>query len=142
MATEGFGGLGAKLLKQMGWSKGEGLGKRKQGRSEPISVDKAKVSGDVTGLGFAASSRQPAAKRARKDGRGSTGGRHGHHADESFNVFDSGARVYVNEEGPDADDGAPPLQRGTHVTVGGLTSAGGTCGKHRYICRPARYNLC
>lgn len=38
-----LGGFGAKLLKKMGWSDGEGLGKRKQGRAEPVGLDKAKL---------------------------------------------------------------------------------------------------
>jgi hypothetical protein len=33
------GGMGAVLMRKMGWREGEGLGKNKEGNKEPILVD-------------------------------------------------------------------------------------------------------
>lgn len=33
------GGMGAQLMRKMGWREGEGLGKNKEGNKEPILVD-------------------------------------------------------------------------------------------------------
>ena len=49
------GGIGEKLLQQMGWRQGEGLGKSKEGATEPIGFNEIKtdrkglVSGDDAG---------------------------------------------------------------------------------------------
>lgn len=38
--ASGFGGLGERLLQSMGWEKGQGLGKEKQGMKEALDVKK------------------------------------------------------------------------------------------------------
>lgn len=42
-----FGGLGQRLMEQMGWQKGQGLGKDKSGMKEAIEVKEKK---DVLGV--------------------------------------------------------------------------------------------
>ena len=49
--ASGFGGLGERLLRTMGWEKGQGLGKDKQGMKDALEVKKKE---DTVGVRYAA----------------------------------------------------------------------------------------
>jgi hypothetical protein len=67
--ASGFGGKGQRMLESMGWQKGQGLGKGKDGMKEAIEVKKKEDTLGVrrrrSGLQRAAEESQQAARRAR-----------------------------------------------------------------------------
>ena len=44
-------GFGGRLMRQQGWTAGRGLGKSKEGMSEPVQTEGAQNPKDKTGLG-------------------------------------------------------------------------------------------
>ena len=67
-------GIGARLLKRMGWKEGEGLGRDSDGRKDPVEASN-KMNGDMRGLGYTHKGRDArrAGKRRRTDGNSGKG---------------------------------------------------------------------
>ncbi|XP_063680684.1 G patch domain-containing protein 3-like [Bolinopsis microptera] len=65
--TKGFGG---RLMRQQGWTAGQGLGKSSKGMSEPMSTEGAQNSKDKTGLGYRGESICDAIRRNNPKPRG------------------------------------------------------------------------
>jgi hypothetical protein len=64
--ASGFGGLGQRLLEQMGWSKGQGLGKEQDGMREAIEVKKKEDALGVSCAGVCGRGRTAAAAEPRR----------------------------------------------------------------------------
>jgi hypothetical protein len=61
-----YGGFGQKMLEKLGWQKGQGLGKEKQGMREAIEAKKKE---DTLGVSGRRASRQSASAAVRLHGR-------------------------------------------------------------------------
>ena len=112
------GGIGAALLRRMGWEEGQGLGKDGKGRTEPVQASN-KRSGDMRGLGFQGP--PPPKKRPRHDrGRDAGASKCAHTPDAhpcgetaDSHVPFSGTRFVT--------DGSANIRRGMQVRLRGLT---------------------
>lgn len=50
--ASGYGGLGQRMLEKMGWQKGQGLGKEKDGMTDALEVKKKEDTLGVSGVGM------------------------------------------------------------------------------------------
>jgi hypothetical protein len=60
----GYGGLGERLLRGMGWEKGQGLGKEGDGMKQAIEVKKKEDTAGVSSLAYRRAYMQPFAAPA------------------------------------------------------------------------------